>query len=104
VFSAIVQNTEFSVYIILLVKSVTTILGTNGLNSADVPLSNKQTNELIKLTESRPKFIDIETSQPNKSTVKHKHSLTLLHANEIGRRPNHVQYLAKHVFNNALHA
>jgi len=31
----------------LVVCFISTILGTNGLNSADVPLSNKQTNKLI---------------------------------------------------------
>jgi len=30
-------------FVILLLRSTSTILGTNGLNSADVPLSNKQT-------------------------------------------------------------
>jgi len=34
----------------LFVCSISTIVGTNGLNSADVPLSNKQTDKILLAT------------------------------------------------------
>jgi len=43
--------------------STSTILGTNGLNSADVQLSNKQTNKLNRLSRfPPPQFAQIDLS------------------------------------------